>query len=75
VRDRGSRPGLHLVAEGSLGPNAPTLFGGVLTPIAADAATLCLCFPCVSALTRCSPDVAAELSNGSATCPAMTGCY
>jgi hypothetical protein len=29
--DPGSRPGLHLVAEGSLGPNVPTLTGEVLT--------------------------------------------
>jgi hypothetical protein len=46
--DPGSRPGLHLVAEGSLGPNVPTLTGEVLTAIADGTAMLCLHFPCVS---------------------------
>jgi hypothetical protein len=72
--DPGSRPGLHLVAEGSLGPpNAPTLSNGVLAAIVDDAATLYLWFPGVSSSERHSPDAAVDASDGTATIgPTMT---
>jgi hypothetical protein len=73
--DSRSRPGLHLVAEGSLGPMRPTLPGGLLTAIE-DVRLRVACASPASAPWRRSLNVAVEASEGTPTTgPGGTGCY